>query len=291
VIPAPFIVGVGRSGTTLLRLMLDAHPDLAIPPETTFIPHVVKTCQDAADPWSCFVETLTLHRRWADSHVDGYALKERVAAIRPFSMSDALRAFYTLYAERFGKPRWGDKTPNYLLEMMLIQKLLPEARFIHLIRDGRDVALSVIEERRGSRQAMSMQKAAKRWVTKIREGRRQADDLPFYLEVRYEDLVLDSEATLRTICAFINLPWHPRMLQYYSTAEERLAELVTVDGIRAVHIDQRRGKHTWTTRPPEASRLGRWRTEMSESDRQEFEAIAGELLEELGYNGGSPYGH
>jgi Sulfotransferase family len=69
----------------------------------------------------------------------------------------------------------------------------------------------------GSRQAMSMQKAAKRWVTTIREGRCQADDLPFYLEVRYEDLVLDSEATLRKICAFIDLPWHPRMLQYYNT--------------------------------------------------------------------------
>jgi hypothetical protein len=287
VIPAPFIVGVGRSGTTLLRLMLDAHPDLAIPPDTTFIPLVVENCQDADDPWGCFVETLTSHRRWADSHVDGYALKERVAAIRPFSTSDALRAFYTLYAERFGKPRWGDKTPNYLLQMMLIQTLLPEARFIHLIRDGRDVALSVIEERRG----MTIQKAAKRWVTKIREGRRQADGLPFYLEVRYEDLVLDSEATLRQICAFIDLPWHPCMLQYYNRAEERLAELVTVDGKRAVHIEQRRAKHTWTTRPPEASRIGRWRTEMSASDRQEFEAIAGELLAELGYDGGSPYGH
>jgi Sulfotransferase family len=139
----------------------------------------------------------------------------------------------------------------------------------------------------GSRQAMSNQKAAKRWVTKIREGRRQADALPFYLEVRYEDLVLDSEATLRKICAFIDLLWHPRMLQYYNTAEERLAELVTVDGIRTGYVDQRRAKHTWTTQPPEASRLGRWRTEMSASDRQEFETIAGELLAELGYDGGS----
>jgi hypothetical protein len=267
--------------------MLHAHSDLAIPPEKTFIPLVVETCQDVADPWSCIVETLPSHRRWAGSHVDGYALKERVAAIRPFSMSDALRLFYALYAERFGKPRWSDKTTKHLLDVMLIQELLPEARFIHLIQDGRDVALSVIEERRGSRQAMSIQKAAKRWVTKIREGRRQADGLPFDLEVRYEDPVLDSEVTLRTICAFIDLPWHPRMLQFYDTAEERLAELVTMDGIRPVHIEQRRVKHTWTTRPPAASRLDRWRPEMSASDRQEFKAIAGAMLAELEYDGGS----
>jgi Sulfotransferase family len=273
VIPAPFIVGVGRSGTTLLRLMLDAHPDLAIPPETTFIPHVVETCQDAADPWSCFVETLTSHRRWADSHVDGYALKERVAAIRPFSMSDALRAFYTLYAERFGKPRWGDKTTKYLLEMRLIQKLLPEARFIHLIRDGRDVALSVRDVRRVSN---SVSDSAAWWVAKIMEARRQATELPFYMEVRYEHLVLDSEATLRKICAFIDLPWDPLMLHYYHTAKDRLAESVT----------HGRRKHAWTTKPPEASRIGRWRTEMSASDRQAFERIAGEMLAQLGYGSG-----
>ena len=105
--------------------------------------------------------------------------------------------------------------------------------------------------------------------------------------MHYEDLVLDSEATLRQICAFIDLPWHPCMLQYYNRAEERLAELVTVDGIRAVHIEQRRAKHALTTRAPEASRIGRWRTAMSKSDQQEFERIAGEMLAELGYDGGS----
>jgi hypothetical protein len=109
--------------------------------------------------------------------------------------------------------------------------------------------------------------------------------------VRYEDLVLDSEATLRKICAFIDLPWDPLMLQYYTTAEERLAELVTADGRRQLCVEERRAKHAWTSQPPESSRIGRWRTEMSASDRREFEAIAGEMLAELGYDGGSPYGH
>src|SRR2546430_13399132 len=68
--PAPFVVGVPRSGTTLLRLMLDAHPELAIPPETHFLPKLIKACRDAeqagSDPGERAVEIITHHRRWPD---------------------------------------------------------------------------------------------------------------------------------------------------------------------------------------------------------------------------------
>jgi Sulfotransferase family len=286
-VPVPFIVGVSRSGTTLLRLMLDAHPELAIPPETHFIPLVARNCADAANPRDCFIETVTSHLYWPDSHVDGQALTDSVAAIDPFNVGDALRSFYRLYAERFGKPRWGDKTPGYVHKMDLIQEFLPEAHFVHIIRDGRDVALSLNEAWRTSGRVKPIQEAAHWWMAKLSKARHQASELSFYLEIRYEDLVLESEATLRRICDFIDLPWNPLMLEYYKTAEERLAELVAFDRKKATNIEQRRAKHMWTTRPPEASRIGRWRTEMSASDRQEFEAIAGELLAELGYDGGS----
>ena len=102
--PAPFIVGVGRSGTTLLRLMLDAHPDLAIPPETRFIPLAAQSCATATDPAKSLVETPTSRVHWPDFHVDGAVLAERLAAIEPFSLSAALHTFHVLYAERFGKP-------------------------------------------------------------------------------------------------------------------------------------------------------------------------------------------
>jgi hypothetical protein len=287
VIPAPFIVGVSRSGTTLLRLMLDAHPDLAIPPETHCIPLVARNCADAANPRDCFIETLTSHLYWPDFHVDGQALTDSVAAIDPFDVGDALRNFYRLYAERFGKPRWGDKTPGYVHKMDLIQGFLPEAHFVHIIRDGRDVALSLNEAWRNSGRMKPIQEAAHWWMAKLSKARNQANELSFYLEIRYEDLVLESEATLRRICYFIDLPWNPLMLEYYKTAEERLAELVTFDRKKAANIEQRRAKHALTTRAPEASRIGRWRTAMSKSDQQEFERIAGEMLAELGYDGGS----
>jgi hypothetical protein len=69
-------------------------------------------------------------------------LAERVSGNEPFDLGESLRAFYGVYAERFGKPRWGDKTPNYVRRMSLIYGLLPEARFVHIIRDGRDLAPS-----------------------------------------------------------------------------------------------------------------------------------------------------
>src|SRR5919108_2531245 len=142
--PAPFIVGATRSGTTLLRLMLDAHPEMAIPSETHFIPDLIKAYRLESTSPERLAEVVTSHRRWGDFHLDAAELLERFRAIDPLTPGDAIRAFFELYAEREGKARWGDKTPGYVREMHRIESVLPEARFVHLIRDGRDVALSVL---------------------------------------------------------------------------------------------------------------------------------------------------
>ena len=105
-LPVPFIVGQHRSGTTLLRLMLDAHPDLTIPPETQFIPLAAEKCAGAADPAAAFIETLVSHVHWADFHLDADELERRVRELRRFDLSVAVRLFYELYSERIGKPRW-----------------------------------------------------------------------------------------------------------------------------------------------------------------------------------------
>jgi hypothetical protein len=284
-LPVPFIVGQHRSGTTLLRLMLDSHPDLAIPPETQFIPEAIRSCQSAPDPAERFLQTLTSHDHWGDFHVDAAALRRVLAGMCPFDLSEALRAFYRLYAARHGKRRWGDKTPRYVLAMELIQQYFPEAHFIHIIRDGRDLALSVLEEPRGSKAPPSVRHIGERWAVKVTEARQQATRLRFYLEVRYEDLVLNTDPTLRKVCDSIDLTWNVAMLGYYRRAEERLSEEVTV-GPKGIPVEQRHQKHRWTTKPPEASRVGRWRREMKPHDRDEFERAAGAMLQELGYDRG-----
>jgi len=283
-VPAPFIVGTRSAGTTMLRLMLDAHPDLAIPFQTHFIPTVAHNCGRASDPRKAFVETLTSLWRWPNFHVDDHVLEERVAVIDPFDVGEGLRAFYRIYAENHGKPRWGDKTPGYGAQMHLIQKLLPEAHFIHIIRDGRAVAVSLNDAWRSSGRMKSVPEAAAWWVRKIEKARRQADGLSFYLEVRYEDLVLETESTLKRICEFIELPWNPVMLEYHHRAEDRMAELVVVNPTKSKTLEDGRSRHARTSTPPDPTRIDRWEREMTDSDRREFEGIAGELLVKLGYD-------
>jgi hypothetical protein len=289
---APFVVGATRSGTTLLRLMLDAHPGIAIPSETHFIPELVAAREKHAASREQMLELLTSHRRWGDFTIEPGELAERWARTEPLTGPDAVRAFFRLYAEKQGKPdaRWGDKTPGYVKSMREIQGYLPEARFIHLIRDGRDVALSVLKQNWGPQ---SIEAAAEKWRSRVNRGRSQAPYLGFYLEVRFEDLVLDTERELRRICDFIELDFDEAMLGYHETAEQRLQEkaraLPRVHG-EAQSAEKRLASHAKTFEPPNPKLIGTWRKRMDDSDRAAYEALAGDLLDELGYETETPNG-
>ena len=284
-IAAPFIVGVGRSGTTLLRLMLDAHPDLAIPAETHFLPKLFEYADSVND---CTVETcmdlITSVHTWRDLAMADEDLRIRLSNLKDITATRVAREIYLMYMEGQGKVRWGDKTPLYQLKMPLISKFLPEAHFIHIIRDGRDVALSMRHLWFGP--GDDLKKQAKRWVEDIKKCRADARKVPYYLEIRYEDLVVHTEDVLIKICDFIQLPFDESMLHYYRTAEQRLAEIghryansgeVVIDG------ELRRGIHELTTSQPDASRMMRWKHEMNQCERDAYEGIAGGLLKELGY--------
>lgn len=282
--PAPFVVGLGRSGNTLLRLMLDAHPDLAMPPETDFIPEAATRCAAADDPRAEFARAVTGHWRFPDFDVDASELERRLALIEPFDVGAGLRVLYGLYAEKFAKPRFGDKTPFYLDHMPLIEQLLPEAHFVHVIRDGRDVAVSIRPLWFGPN---SVRTAAGWWRDGIERARATGAGLQHYLELRFEDLVLDTEATLSRVCDFIELPWNPVMLAYHERAPERIREVRTEGrgsrGELTATVEQRHAIHALTGWPPQADRIGRWQDELGRWERRRFERVAGDLLEELGY--------
>ncbi|MEZ5155639.1 MAG: sulfotransferase [Solirubrobacterales bacterium] len=283
--PAPFVVGATRSGTTLLRLMLDAHPQIAIPSETHFIPELVSARDKHGATREQMLELLASHRRWGDFTIEPAELAERWAAIEPLTGADAVRAFFALYADKHGKhgARWGDKTPGYVKSMREIQGYLPEARFIHLIRDGRDVALSVLKQTWGPQ---SVEAAAEKWRSRVNRGRSQAPYLGYYLEVKFEDLILQTERELRRICEFIELDFDEDMLGYHLTAEQRLQEkaraLPRAHG-EAQSAEKRLMSHAKTFEPPNPDMIGTWRERMSPADRAAYEALAGDLLDELGY--------
>ena len=281
--PAPFVVGVNRSGTTLLRMMLDAHPQLTIPPETHFIPEVIRRANHE-NTRRRLIRSITKHPRWGDFGLDENQFRARAKQVRPLTAAGAIRCFYELYAEQQGKPRWGDKTPNYVKRMKQIDRWIPEARFVHMIRDGRDAALSRFK--RILKDPPPMETVAERWVRKIEDARTAGADLD-YIEVQYESLVRDTEPELRRIAEFLELPWDDSMLHYYERAADRLAEmhrdLPSEEGKPLRPADHRKEAHVLTSKPPDPSRLARWKQDMSPEDIDAFESVAAPMLRELGY--------
>ncbi len=285
--PMPIVIGAPRSGTTLLRLMLDAHSSLAIPPETGFLA--------AASLYDCDITSREgLYRvvttfppdapAWEDFGIDAGELRAALATIDPFVPSDGFRLFYRLYATRHGKSRYGDKTPIYTQHVAAIERLLPEARFIHLIRDGRDVALSL----RGVwfAPARDMPGLARYWRDMVGAARRAGRQARQYLEVSYEKLVQHPERVLTEICTFIDLPFDASMLEYWRRAPERLREHRTrlrADGQVLVSHEQRLLQQRLTMHPPARDRIFAWKRDMTAQEQREFLDVAAPALANLGY--------
>jgi len=280
--PMPIVVGVPRSGTTLLRMMLDAHPELAIPPETGFLP-ALAALDPGTDPREPAWRIISGFHTWPDFGLDADALRTAILDAPP-TAADAARVFYRLYAERFGKARYGDKTPTYGSDIDRIASLLPEARVLHIIRDGRDVVSSV----RGLwfRPGDSIESCAQDWATRLARTRTLGVQLPWYLEIRYEQLVVQPEETLGAICRFLDLTFDARMLTFHQTAAARLDEhqaRYAADGTVIISKAQRLHNQRFVTQPPRADRIGRWTTELTADECARFESVAGGWLDALGY--------
>ncbi len=275
--PPLFIVGAPRSGTTVLRSMLAANPDLSIPPESHFIPRLFRRYQGSLRSW-----TPELSRRLAedvaiDAHfrtwgLDPTATVDHVLATRPTSFATTIERFFSTYAAHEGRTRWGDKTPSYAFFLRELRALFPNLRVLHLIRDGRDVACSHLSlARRGAGwTARTSPTAAAWWKASIRAARREGKRLADrYLEVRYEDLVSRPEATLAELCVFAELDFDERMLHY-----ERVVNIPAESPYRNAFERVREGLQT-------AARD--WRSELTPAEIAGFEAVADTELAELGY--------
>ena len=263
------VLGVRRSGTTLLRVMLDRNPELAVPDESYFVPQLARRHRTPVDP-AAFLDDL----RRLPTLVDwGLSPASVQARLRPgMTTDDAIAAVFAAYAAERGKARWGDKTPLYMQHLDLLERLFPDARFVHLIRDGRDAALSFLSVPAGlmtegwghPRDAAGF---ACQWATEVASARELGARVggQRYRELRYEALVADPEGELRTVCAFAGLEYDPAMLDYVG------------------QTDSARKAHQQRLNEPPRQNVREWRTEMSESDRHAFEEVAGALLAELGY--------
>ncbi len=280
----PIIVGSPRSGTTLLRFMLDAHSELAIPPETGFLT-LIENLTDRGDKGrEKFFEQLVNYSSWPDFEIPQETFWDTLTNITPFNISEGYRAFYRLYAARLGKPRWGDKTPIYCCYLNSIRRVLPEARFIHIIRDGRDAALSL--RQMWFSPGWEIETQALSWRDCVLAARRAGVGRHDYMEVRYEELVLNTRETVKRVCAHVGLTYEEAMLSYYKQAAERLKEhkgRSLPDGTPMLTQEQRFQQQQRSTQPPDPTCVFAWKRTMDKEERKRFQLVAGDLLKELGY--------
>ncbi|MFN2182757.1 MAG: sulfotransferase family protein [Anaerolineae bacterium] len=270
-----FIVGVHRSGTTLLRYMLGSHSRIYIPPESDFIPNFFlhRPTKDLSDEEIVrFLHTIFDHYRFVKEWQGEPPEPDQFALSMPDRTPAAyLDTLYSAYARQYGAQRWGDKTPIYASYVDLIHEIFPNAQFLHIIRDGRDAALSMLDKYERDEFHVDIFFAARNWVRRIRSAQRAGSQLgpDLYYELRYEDLIEDPESELRAVCEFLGETYEPGMVEYHQTARERIpANSHFFSNVR---------------NPPSRQRIGRWQEEMPERDQRLVQAVAGKLLVELGY--------
>ena len=253
--------------------MLSSHPDLAIPGESHFIPTSFRERsrferQDGFDH-RAFVEFHLAQPRVQSWNLTPDSVHDLFDDARPRSVPEGVRLLYRAYADHRGKVRYGDKTPAYILRLDLLSMAFPESRFVHIIRDGRDVCLSLQEMEWGPD---DVYEAARFWRHRVERGIASGRALgpSRYLEVRYEDLVDGPEECLKRVCAFLDLGFREEMLSYSVHSEALLGETL------APHRHQ-------GVRAPIEGRTRDWSTQMSPKDIALFERVAGRLLSNLGY--------
>jgi hypothetical protein len=221
-----FIVGCQRSGTTLLRLILDAHPNLSIGPESRFLDDLAKV---TGEDWSR-IEPYGFPRSYFHE-----------------AFADLFHDFQMAYAERRGKQRWGDKSPRYTMHIPFLDELFPNCQVVHVIRDGRDVVASH-RERWGYGSAYKATAKWQRYIEAARAAGKQLGPARF-TEVRYEALVVDPEPELRKLLDFLGEPWADAVLHHE-------------DALHDVTAGYER-RHAPATGPIEPDRIGTHRLKLN----------------------------
>jgi hypothetical protein len=284
--PYVFIVGCPRSGTTLLKRLVDAHPRIAITPETHWIPSFFRertglTPEGFATP--ALIAALLEYRTFPNLDIGRQELEQLFGDGEPVPYARFVSGIFDLYGRRQGKLVVGDKTPGYARHLPLLHALWPKARFVHLVRDGRDVCLSALSwQRKTAKLARDfptwledpVMTAALWWDWHVRLARQAGRTLgpQLYYEVRYEALVARPADECARLCAFLGVPYDDVMLRFH---EGRTAENPGRDA-----------KHDWM---PITPGLRDWRSQMPSEVVEGFEAVVGDVLNDLGYPRAVPH--
>ena len=272
--PPFFIVGSGRSGSTLLRVILCSHSRITIPPETYFISPLVERLpinkKLDEDQIALAVEIITGHYRWPDMGMTKEKLVANIQKGKHTYLREIINIVYDDHLSRENREIWGDKTPAYIAIVPQLLDLYPDARIIHLVRDGRDVAKSFQSTGWCGPWLHENTREWKDAINLFQQYRIQYPSISIY-EVRYEDLVLDTEGTVRNLCDYLSIDYETGMLDWFNAVDGKIPA-------REAHI------HSKLKRKPGREDVYRWKTEMSRREILVVESFIYKELRSAGYS-------
>jgi hypothetical protein len=264
-----FIIGMPRSGTKLLRNLLNRHSRIAIPDvETEFLPWMAQHVGDFGDlkrqeHFDRFYERVTKAPFFIYRKDEGRCPSARrwQEACRAYDAAGLFEALVRIDVGAAPESSiiWGDKSPSYIRHIPLLASLYPDARFIHIVRDARDYCLSI-----NKAWGKNMLRAAQRWADDIDAANQalRSSSNP-HLLVRYEDLLAEPEEVLGRICVFLDIDFEPEMLSLDRPSE---------------NIGDTKGQTRIVT-----DNLGKFKRNMTKRTLRRIEEIAGEVLKSHGY--------
>lgn len=286
-----FVIGNPRSGTSLLRLMINNHPDMCVPPECGYIEWWYKKYaawnqNDLSDKKRVdeYVNDILSSKKMETWHIEKNKLKENILLLKPDNYADLCVIVCLTFAQSKNKPflkKWGDKNNYYIQQFDTLHSIFPEAKFVLIIRDGRDVACSYKNVNKLDTTSRykpvlpdKIEDIAIKWLTNNQNILNFFDSLPRYQKhsLKYESLITDTEQELKNICRFLEIDFNKEMLNYYLHNKD--------------NQDEPRELIDWkkkTMEKPDATNSGKYKNELLPEEIKSFNSIAGTLLKQFNY--------
>jgi hypothetical protein len=268
-----FLTGVGRSGTTLLQSMLNAHPEICFTPETHFIKNYIVPSLSGKIKFDnqLLKDRLIVDKAIARLDVDWRSVLEKSIINDSESLAKFFKEIFTLYITPFKKPHFGDKDPMNAPFIPHVKKAFPDAYLIHIIRDPRDVILSRMKSDWGKNTPFFMHVAEYQSHLKkaLKDGNKYFGQK--YIEVYYENLLENPEKELQRICVSLGVDYSPEMMNYHHKSD------------KLVFGDEKSWKEN-VFKPVIKGNTQKWKKELSSTQVAKIEGGMEELMQKLGYD-------
>jgi protein-tyrosine sulfotransferase len=271
-----FIIGSGRSGNTLMRALLVAQGDIAIPPESYVLGSAMREFYRYSYlPWQLLarlgLSRFESHPQFHTWEMNMLPVYQKALHLERGQQNFAclIDVLYTSYAQQHQPQarRWGDKTPMNTLYLQEIRQVFPKAQFIHMLRDGRDVVTSYLQ----SGLYEDLPSAVRRWLQAVESASKLAKivDKKAYLLVRYEDLVNEPVRVVQETCTFLDIPYRAEILDFWKQADQ----------LGDTYQDHHQKVHS----PIQPDSIGNWRRKLNAPQQEQVQRLLKAKLAELGY--------